>query len=156
MGSAEILLIALPFLMVVMGYAVGKTVEVRHLKSLAAREAETSGIMLSDVKTPQTVDGVRAELVIGEAVIGADYFKLFAAGLRRLVGGEIRSFQTLMGRARREAILRMKEDAIRLGAVEICNIRVDTSNVLALRNNNKSGAAAEAVAYGTAIIPRTS
>ena len=44
-------------------------------------------------------------------VISLDHFKRFLAGLRALVGGRIRSYETLLDRARREALMRMKEAA---------------------------------------------
>lgn len=155
MGPLEVLVILSPFLLVGIGYAIGKTVEVRHFNSIIQREQETAGIVLTDLKRPSSIDRAGgARLVIGQAVIGADYFKLFALGMRRLVGGEMRSMTSVMERARREAILRMKEEAVALGAVEICNVRLDTSNILSASGSKNAGVAAEIVAYGTAIIPR--
>ncbi len=52
---------------------------------------------------------------MGSVVIATDYFKVFAAGLRNLFGGEMKTYRTLMGRARREAIVRMLEQAQELG-----------------------------------------
>jgi uncharacterized protein YbjQ (UPF0145 family) len=47
--------------------------------------------------------------VSGSVVVSVDYFKRFLAGLRTLVGGRVTSYETLLDRARREAILRCKE-----------------------------------------------
>ena len=51
---------------------------------------------------------LRTRLVQGSAVISIDYFKRMLAALRNIVGGEVKSYETLVDRARREATLRMK------------------------------------------------
>ena len=63
----------------------------------------------------------------------------------------MRSYETLMNRARREATLRMLEEARQVGATEIWNIRFDTSNILSATSKNKA-ASVEVFASGTAII----
>jgi uncharacterized protein YbjQ (UPF0145 family) len=65
------------------------------------------------------------------------------AGFKNLVGGEISDYTKLMADAREEAILRMKENAEKLGADAIVNIRFTTSTI--------SQGAAEIMAYGTAV-----
>ena len=68
-------------------------------------------------------------LIVGEAVIATDYLKSFLAKLRGIFGGEIRSYQKLMVRARREAVLRIVEQARREGYDSVCNIRLQTADV---------------------------
>ncbi len=83
-------------------------------------------------------------------MIGSDYFKTFAMALRAFFGGEMRSMQTLMSRARREATLRMLEKADILGASMVYNIRLETSTIG--RGKGRRGLpTAEIHAYGTAI-----
>jgi uncharacterized protein YbjQ (UPF0145 family) len=65
------------------------------------------------------------------------------AGFKNLVGGEISDYTKLMADAREEAMQRMKEDAQKLGADAIVNIRFTTSTI--------SQGAAEIMAYGTAV-----
>ncbi|PIP20827.1 MAG: hypothetical protein COX40_02660 [Candidatus Omnitrophica bacterium CG23_combo_of_CG06-09_8_20_14_all_40_11] len=83
-----------------------------------------------------------ARLVYGNAVISTDYFKSILAGLRNLLGGEVSAFETLLDRARREAILRLKEKA--QGADIILNLRVETCRI------SQTGSS-EVLAYGTAV-----
>ena len=79
-----------------------------------------------------------------------DYFKRFLAMLRTLFGGRVRSYENLLDRARREAILRMKEEARSLNAERIFNIKLETASI----SKNAAGniGSVEVFAYGTAII----
>lgn len=133
------------------GLVVGKARDRSHLASIQEREQAYRGIILDNRKrivSPETVES--AVLVQGQYVAASDYFKTFATGLRTLVGGEMKSIMTLMNRARREAVLRMIEEARAQGATEVWNIRFQTSNINAM--SGKAGMAqVELIAYGTAI-----
>ena len=67
---------------------------------------------------PDPVTLQECRLVCGCVVVSSDYFKQFVSGLRNLVGGRFRGFETLLDRARREAILRMHADAL---AIELAS-----------------------------------
>lgn len=67
-----------------------------------------------------------------------------AAGLKNIVGGELRGYTELLEEARGDAIQRMTEDARRQGANAVVNIRLSTSSV--------TSGASELYAYGTAVI----
>ena len=71
--------------------------------------------------------------------IGRDIF----AGLKNIVGGEISEYTSLLAQAREQAIKRMLDDAQKLGADAIVNVRFNTSQVMQ--------GAAEMLAYGTAV-----
>ena len=71
--------------------------------------------------------------------IGRDIF----AGLKNIVGGEISEYTQLLADAREQAIKRMLDDAQKLGADGIVNVRFTTSQVMQ--------GAAEMLAYGTAV-----
>jgi uncharacterized protein YbjQ (UPF0145 family) len=133
--------------LIVLGYLVGRIRERRHLAALDRREAQTAAIVVVDVKTvPPGVPATGGALVLGEAVIAADYFKTFVAGLRNLIGGELRTYQTLLSRARREARLRMVEQAQALGSQLVINVRFEWSEV------GPRLPSAEIVCYGTAVL----
>ena len=70
---------------------------------------------------------------------GAD----FAAGLKNLVGGELRGYTKLLEDARKEALERMSQQAEQLGANAVINVRFATSAI--------TQGAAELMAYGTAV-----
>lgn len=71
--------------------------------------------------------------------IGSD----IVAGLRSLVGGEIKEYAALLAGAREQAIDRMVERARELGADAIVSARFETSTI--------TDAASEILAYGTAV-----
>ena len=71
--------------------------------------------------------------------IGRDIF----AGLKNIVGGELSEYTKLQADSREQAMQRMEEDAKRLGADAVVNVRISTSVI--------TQGAAEILAYGTAV-----
>ena len=134
-----------------LGYGAGTFLEKRHYRSIRRREKEFLNLPAVTLKTAHyTPDQVAsARLVYGSAVISIDYFKKILAGLRNIFGGTVKSYESLVDRARREATLRMKEMAG--DAAVIVNVRIETASV-GKQANKKSVGCLEAVAYGTAII----
>jgi len=133
-----------------LGYGVGHRREKKHIEYLDAKEREFQGIGIISHKRLR-VDG-RVEcrgIVTGCVVIATDYFKVFASALRNLFGGELRSFETLVARARREAIVRMLAEAKELGANAIINVRLETSTIGGQQKKKSGGV--EVLVYGTAL-----
>lgn len=144
--------VGIPLLFIGLGFGVGKFREVQHLKSLARREAASRHVLRTNLRQfPACAVVPGGGMVCGQAVIATDYFKSVAASLRKLFGGEVRSYETLMERARREAILRMVAEAQALGANAVTNIRMETSTIVSSSNRQKASTAAEVLAYGTAL-----
>ncbi len=141
-----------PFvILLVLALTVGGFVERAHFKRLERRESQLRDMLVTDLRTfPPNTASSPCGLVTGEVVIASDYFKSFAAALRSMVGGELRSFETLMERARREALVRMLESARRLGAGGVINVRFATSNIGSQRRK-RNAAMVEMYAYGTAV-----
>ena len=103
--------------------------------------------MAVDVQSvPGGVPATGGTIVLGEVVIASDYFKTFVAWLRKLFGGELRTYETMMSRARREAKLRMLEQADDFGAELVVNVRFEWSDV------GPRMPSAEILCYGTAIL----
>jgi uncharacterized protein YbjQ (UPF0145 family) len=135
-------------LLIVLGYFFGSRAEKKHLHTIREREKTYQNlptIMLKKPLNPQTIS--RYKLVGGSVVISIDYFKKFVASLVNLFGGSMSSYESLVDRARREAILRMKADAG--DASEIINLRIETSSIS--KNAQQNVGAVEVIAYGTAI-----
>lgn len=82
-------------------------------------------------------------LVSGSTVRSKHFGKDFFAGLKNIIGGELKSYTELLEESRTEAIDRMKKQASILGANAVINVRLATSSVAA--------GAAEVFAYGTAV-----
>ncbi len=134
-------------LLVLIGIIAGGMNERRHFRRLDAQEAELAHITVVNLRrVPEGPDG--AILVSGNVVIAIDYFKKIMAALRMIFGGELRSYQSLLIRARREAILRMKREADNLGADMIYNVRLEFS---AIGAQPQAIGGAELLAYGTAV-----
>ena len=130
------------------GYVSGTIVEKRHFRRIREREEALVDLPVIMLKKPLYAEDIReVRLVSGSVVISVDYFKKFVASLMNFFGGRIEVYETLVDRARREAILRMKESAE--GAAEIVNIRIETSSIS--KNAAQSVGAVEVLAYGTAI-----
>jgi len=95
------------------------------------RRMKLSHMLVSDLKSfPRGRDPSKgAEIVVGEVVIATDYLKSFYANFRKILGGELRSFYSLMTRARREAILRMMEKARNEGYNAVGNLRIEFADI---------------------------
>lgn len=142
----------IPVVLIAIGVFAGRVNERRHLRSLARREAALRGFPLLNIKRLPQVTGGEVEwarLCVGEVVIASDYFKSFASALRNMIGGRVRAFETLLLRGRREAALRVMEEARSAGADLVLNLRYETATVG--RGLRRGMPMAEVVAYGTAI-----
>ena len=129
----------------------GSIAEKKHYKSIKEREIKllklpavnvSKNILLADKRVKH------AYVVTGCAVIGSDGFKDFISSFRKLFGGKMVSYESLIDRVRREAILRMKESAI--DADIIINTKLETSMSDEGSKANEPAKVA-AIAYGTAI-----
>lgn len=132
------------------GLTFGKIGERRHYQSIKQREEQYRHILLfSEKLPPSTVAGQPFYIVSGSMVISGDYFKQFLGGLKMFFGGRITSFESMLDRGRREAILRMKEQAAKQGANTIFNVQFATT---ALGNSGQNGklTSTEILVYGTA------
>ena len=136
-----------------MGYFAGNWAEKTHYKSIILREKELLKLAVITAEGSFPDGKVReALLVTGSAVISIDYFKRLLARLRNIFGGRVKSYESLVDRARREAILRMKEQAHQRGAGMIINMRLETATIGRNANKQKNIGSIEAIAYGTAIV----
>jgi uncharacterized protein YbjQ (UPF0145 family) len=133
-----------------LGFGAGSWAEKRHYRSISQRENATihlPAVTLKSVDIPE--ESIRsARLVYGSAVISVDYFKRILASLRNIFGGKVKSYESLVDRARREAMLRMK--AMAGDATVIVNVRIETS-AIGKQSKRKNIGCLEAVAYGTAL-----
>jgi uncharacterized protein YbjQ (UPF0145 family) len=82
-------------------------------------------------------------VVTGSTVRAKHIGRDFAAGLKNILGGELKGYTELLQEARQEALHRMMEQARSVGANAVVNVRFATSSV--------AQGAAELFAYGTAV-----
>ncbi len=144
----------IPLVLIILGYFMGTHFEKRHFQSIIIRERAflnkpaVTFDESDDTVFPLDPSICDTRLVGGSVVISVDYFKRFLAGLRGIVGGRLTSYETLVDRARREAVLRMKEESG--DADRIANLRIETSTL----SSGRGIGAVEVHAYGTAIYTR--
>ena len=100
------------------------------------------------VVTTSSITGMKITktlgLVRGNTIRARHLGKDILAGLRNIIGGEIHEYTKLIAESREQAVDRMIDDATRLGANAIVEVRFTTSVL--------SAGAAEFLAYGTAVV----
>lgn len=82
-------------------------------------------------------------LVQGSTVRAKHVGKDLFAGLKNIIGGELKAYTELLQESREEAVGRMVKQAEATGANAVLNIRFATSSI--------TQGAAEILAYGTAV-----
>ena len=106
MGDILLLLILLAIT-----YTTGCIIEKNHYNKIKKREIALFrqphvNFGAKNWKTNKKIKKI--ELVTGEVVISGDYFKNFVANLKSIFGGRLTTFESVLDRGRREAILRMR------------------------------------------------
>ncbi|MCB0336324.1 MAG: heavy metal-binding domain-containing protein, partial [Bdellovibrionales bacterium] len=133
-----------------LAFMIGTTVERRHYRSIRSREEALMHIPVVAGKAQSMVArATRGQLAIGNVVISHDYFKRFLASIRCMFGGRVGSYESLIDRARREAILRMRE--AHPTAEAFVNVRIETSSIGKNATAKGGIGSIEAIAYGTAL-----
>lgn len=139
--------------LLLLGFTIGRARERRHFADLDSRELANREFVVTDLRTvPPGMEPQSARLVMGATVIASDYLKTFLSGFRMVFGGEMRSYSTMINRARREARLRMIESARQAGALAVINVRFETSTVSGTTGRN-AAPMSEVLCYGTALLP---
>ena len=82
-------------------------------------------------------------VVQGSTVRAKHFGRDFMAGLKNLVGGELKGYTELLQESRAQATERMVSQAVDMGANAVINVRYGTSSI--------TQGAAEILAYGTAV-----
>ncbi len=132
-------------------YLIGtKLIEKKHYLEIKKREKEFLHLPAISAKNfleeGQKIKS--SQMVYGSIVVSIDYFKLFWGGLKKVFGGEVYAFESVLDRGRREAILRMKESAREANI--ILNTRIETSTLGKSKKGSGVGCS-EVLAYGTAV-----
>jgi len=139
-------------ILISLGFFFGRYVEKKHYKSIIEREkyfGKLPAVTMKDA-LEEAREIEKAELVYGSVVVSGDYFKIFVAGLKNIFGGRLTTYEALLDRAKREAILRMKQSAKKSDI--ILNLRIQTSAVGSRPEGAKNSVTTvEVIAYGTAI-----
>lgn len=134
--------------LLLIGLIFGRINERRHFERLKHDEAELADILTVNLKElPLELEPIGV-LVSGNVVVAVDYFKKIVAGLKAIFGGRLGSYESLLERARREAIVRMKKQARAIGANAVYNVRLEFSGI---GSQPQAIGGVELLAYGTAV-----
>lgn len=136
--------IILTLILFCIGWLFGRHIERKHLNELEEKEARLAYIRL-DTNKFQTSE-LNGQLVSSNVVISHDYFKYIIAQIQNFFGGRLSTYESVVDRARREAIVRLKLEAEQMGAKHIMGLRLSTTEL------GMQGGMVEVFAYGTAII----
>lgn len=82
-------------------------------------------------------------IVKGSIVQTKNFGRDFMAGIKNLVGGEVKEYTDMLNQARQIAVKRMVDEAMEMGADAVVNVRYASSSLMQ--------GAAEVIAYGTAV-----
>ena len=130
----------------------GTLLERRHFQDLLRLESGAREILAVTIEElPNGWEVQDCDLVIGHGVISQDYFKRIIASIKGIFGGRIGVYEPLLERARREAVVRMKEQARIHGHDTVINVRIETSALARARSDAKGTAGVEVLAFGTAV-----
>ncbi|MCO8044350.1 YbjQ family protein [Acinetobacter bohemicus] len=125
------------------GFGFGRYNERKHLQYLAEQEQRLAYIAVNNNRfIPSNFSG---QMISSNVVISHDYFKYAIANIQNFLGGRLTSYESVVERARREAIVRLKLEAEKMGAQQIMGIRLSTTEL------GMQGGMVEVFAYGTAI-----
>lgn len=126
----------------VVGWYFGTRAEKKHLASLQKDESDLAHITVSSERFFEPV-GVRDSVfVTGSVVIAQDRFKLVMAAIMSLFGKNLTVYESLLDRARREAVVRAKRQANHADCHAIYGIRFEMCDI---------DGGVEVLAYGVAV-----
>jgi len=125
------------------GFGFGRYNEGKHFRYLDEQEQRLAYIRVNNSRF--AVSGYSGQMISSNVVISHDYFKYAIANVQNILGGRLTSYESVVERARREAIVRLKLEAEKIGATQIMGIRLSTTEL------GMQGGMVEVVAYGTAI-----
>jgi uncharacterized protein YbjQ (UPF0145 family) len=141
----DLITLGLGFAFFIASYFIGTRAEKKHFAQIVQREKELFTMPAVTFKTPEDRPVARSKLVTGNVVIAGDFFKQTVASLGSIFGMRIAVAETMVDRGRREALLRMKEQAP--DADIILNVRVQSMKI----GDRRKMTGLETMAYGTAV-----
>ncbi|MBB6362140.1 MULTISPECIES: YbjQ family protein [Acinetobacter] len=125
------------------GFGFGRYNEGKHFRYLDEQEQRLAYIRVNNSRF--AVSEYSGQMISSNVVISHDYFKYAIANVQNILGGRLTSYESVVERARREAIVRLKLEAEKIGATQIMGIRLSTTEL------GMQGGMVEVFAYGTAI-----
>lgn len=128
-----------------------KRAEKKHYASIMQREEKYKNITIISDKDLKFSKDEQSEwiLIVEGTVIALDTFKKLMASFVNIFWGRMKAYESLVDRARREAVLKVKQRAVQSDCNFIANLRLETSSIS--KSAKKQVGAVEAIAYGTGV-----
>ena len=129
----------------------GKRAEKKHYASILEREERYKHIPILSDKDTRLLEGIEGVWVLCTwgTVVSIDAFKKLMATFVNIFWGKMKAYESLVDRARREVILKVKQKAQEAWYNTIINLRIETSSISKSAKSNVGSV--EALAYATAI-----
>lgn len=108
------------------GFGFGRYNERKHLAELEQNEKRLAYITVGNLRKVNFAQS--GHMISSNVVISHDYFKYVLATVQNFLGGRLTSYESVVDRARREAIVRLKLEAEKHGATHIACIRLANRN----------------------------
>ncbi|MDA3874193.1 MAG: heavy metal-binding domain-containing protein [Kiritimatiellae bacterium] len=140
-----------PLFLLVIAFFAGNSIARKHTKRMEERQQVVAHIRSTDLKSyirPQS-GGPDPALLCAEVTLGIDHFRGFLGKLKNIFGGEVKSYQKTLDRARREAMLQVIEQAHSAGMNAVANLRVEFVDISGNANMAKKASMVTILAYGT-------
>jgi len=138
-------------IIILLGLYFWKRAEKKHYASITEREEKYKNLVVLSDKDLKRAKNQQSEwiLLVEGTVVSIDAFKKLMASFVNLFWGRMKAYESLVDRARREAVLKVKERASRSGCNVIANLRLETSSIN--KSTKKQVWSIEAIAYATGI-----
>lgn len=121
--------IILIFSLLLLWYIVWTILEKNHYTDIKNREEENKETVILTKTDSKKIDTIGWELLTWNVVISIDFFKKFIASFIGIFGWRMFVYESLVDRARREAILRVKEKAKQKWYNCLLNLKIETSSI---------------------------
>jgi uncharacterized protein YbjQ (UPF0145 family) len=155
----RLFVIGFPVMLLLFAWGVGTWMAARHEADLAERGTAVAHILVHDRGLLEdAVAGPNPPVMVtGEVTLGVDHFRGFLGQWKNLFGGQIRSYQMVLDRARREALMRLLEQTHSFGYNAVANVRIDFVDISGSALTRRKAADVSVLASATAyyVQPRT-
>jgi uncharacterized protein YbjQ (UPF0145 family) len=143
----------LPFL----SWAIGRWYQDRLMSALQLNEKQQGNMLQSDrhLSTQSLMTAMTAKsstLLHVSICVGPSVGQIFFMWFKSVFGGRLHSYDVVLDYGRREALLRLNQQAKSLGCSSIVNIRIETSTVSFAKNSKNSRSSVEFLAFATGIV----
>ena len=146
------LVIVFPVMLLAFAWIVGRVTAARHEADLSRRQTAVAHILVHD--TGRLVDAVPGPnppaMITSELTLGIDHFRGFLGQWKSLFGGDVRSYQVVFDRARREVMTRLLEQALARRYNAVANVRIDFADIGGSSTAPRKAAQVSVMAAGTA------